>query len=323
MYNERGMVEGLLQHLVRKIDDKAELVGFEALTGGVSAKTTSFTIKRADQSIKKLILRQFSQDIVRIQPHVADKEFVLLDALYNAGVSVPRPYYYGANGDFSEVPHRSETSYIVIDYIDGKLCLSPPDIDGYIRALAAKLVTIHSVDLNLPQFENIHWPEGATVYEAWKKPSQPMDDSLQEPKIRKFFEWAPDYVSRDLCLIHGDLWPGNLICNEAGIAGIIDWEDSTIGDPLYDLAVMRLDILWAFGHEAMDRFTQYYADTTKLDLFLLPYWDLCAALRPMHKIKDWAEGYVTFGRPDITEDKMRKAHAFFVDQAFKELDSRS
>ena len=43
------------------------------------------------------------------------------------------------------------------------------------------------------------------------------------------------------------------------LVGVIDWEDAALGDPLADLANSRLEILWAFGDEAMERFTREYA----------------------------------------------------------------
>lgn len=39
------------------------------------------------------------------------------------------------------------------------------------------------------------------------------------------------------------------------LAAVIDWEDAQLGDPLADVANARLEILWAFGIEAMLRFS--------------------------------------------------------------------
>jgi hypothetical protein len=51
----------------------------------------------------------------------------------------------------------------------------------------------------------------------------------------------------------------------------------------------------------------------------LPYWDLFAALRPIHGIGDWAAGWSALGREDLTEEAMRDAHRRFVAQAFEKL----
>lgn len=37
-------------------------------------------------------------------------------------------------------------------------------------------------------------------------------------------------------LVHGDLGPAHILCDDGGVAGVIDWSDSRLGDPAIDLA---------------------------------------------------------------------------------------
>ncbi|MGH2481418.1 MAG: phosphotransferase family protein, partial [Ktedonobacteraceae bacterium] len=113
-------------------------------------------------------------------------------------------------------------------------------------------------------------------------------------------------------LLHGDFWPGNIVWNDGQLVAVIDWEDAASGDPLADVANGRLEILWAFGIDAMQSFTQQYQSMTTLDFTDLPYWDLCAALRPASKISEW-------GVDDTTEKTMRERHKWFVARAFEKL----
>jgi aminoglycoside phosphotransferase (APT) family kinase protein len=110
----------------------------------------------------------------------------------------------------------------------------------------------------------------------------------------------------------GDFWPGNLLWKDGQLVAVIDWEDAKLGDPLADVANSRLEILWAFGIDAMQSFTHQYQSMTTIDFTNLPYWDLCAALRPASKIAEWAAG-------DITEKTMREGHRWFITQAFEKL----
>ncbi|MBE0338234.1 hypothetical protein [Paenibacillus sp. 23TSA30-6] len=51
--------------------------------------------------------------------------------------------------------------------------------------------------------------------------------------------------------------------------------------PLADLANGRLEMLWAFGIDAMNDFTREYKTVMPaVDFTNLPYWDFYAALRP-------------------------------------------
>jgi len=89
-------------------------------------------------------------------------------------------------------------------------------------------------------------------------------------------------------LLHGDLWPGNVLWRDARIAAIVDWEDAAIGDPLRDLAVARLELLWAYGREEMDEFTeQYRGACPSLDFAALPERDLEAAERLAPQLPSW------------------------------------
>lgn len=124
-------------------------------------------------------------------------------------------------------------------------------------------------------------------------------------------------------LLHGDFWPGNVLWRDGRIVAVIDWEEAKLGDPLSDVAISRLDILWAYGIDAMHAFTDRYRAMTTVDFWNLPYWDLWAALRPVGNIAAWAEAWQALGRPDITAESMRAGHRAFVSQAFETLGARS
>src|SRR5205085_10683338 len=96
------------------------------------------------------------------------------------------------------------------------------------------------------------------------------------------------------------------------LVGIIDWEDAALGDPLADVANSRLEILCAFGIEAIQSFTHHSQSLTTVDFTNLPSWDLCAALRPISQIAQW-------GLDETTEKLMRERHRWFVAKAFEKL----
>jgi aminoglycoside phosphotransferase (APT) family kinase protein len=110
-------------------------------------------------------------------------------------------------------------------------------------------------------------------------------------------------------LLHGDFWPGNILWKDDRLVAVIDWEDAAIGDPLSDVANSRLEILWAFGIDAMNDFTRRYASIrTDVDFTDLPYWDLCAGLRLSSRIAGW-------GVDDTTDKTMRERYKWFANQA--------
>ena len=128
---------------------------------------------------------------------------------------------------------------------------------------------------------------------------------------------GPKSRSNEPVLVHGDFWPGNLLWRDGAIAGVIDWEDALVGDPLADLAICRLDLLWILGIEAMREFTERYQAEMALDLADLPYWDLRCSLRLVEVLEECAAGYPGLGRPDVTAESMRANHALFLEQALR------
>ena len=106
------------------------------------------------------------------------------------------------------------------------------------------------------------------------------------------------------------------------LVAVIDWEDAERGDPLIDLAKSRSEIVWIFGIEAMNAFTNHYQSCIATDKTNLPYWDLCAALRFRRlnsNFANLASFFASFGRRDITEQAIQANYDHFVTQAFEKL----
>ncbi|MSP13031.1 MAG: aminoglycoside phosphotransferase family protein [Chloroflexi bacterium] len=148
--------------------------------------------------------------------------------------------------------------------------------------------------------------------------------SLDEERIRDTLVSAWQLPQRNASvLLHGDFWPGNILWQGDKLVAVIDWEDASLEDPLTDLAISRLDILWIFGIDAMNSFTYHYKSMMAIGYTNLPYWDLCAALRLVRlagaNLAAWAAFFPPFGRHDITEQTIREHYRFFISQAFEEL----
>ncbi|GAA4483083.1 hypothetical protein GCM10023171_14060 [Microbacterium panaciterrae] len=56
--------------------------------------------------------------------------------------------------------------------------------------------------------------------------------------------------------LHGDLHPGNLIVHDGGLAAIVDFGDTTAGDPAYDLGAAWI----VFDEAGRDAFRAVLAD---------------------------------------------------------------
>lgn len=293
--------EEALGQLVQRIDPQWSLRHAWNLTGGVSAQVTALEVERADGQTHRLIVRRHGSVDLEHNPHIARDEFTLLEIARSHGLAVPKAY------EFDESCELLPSPFIVIDYIEGDTEYSPADVAGYLLQMAAHLARIHSVKDSL---ELTFLPGQARGF--GERPAL-LDQSMHEGRIRDALESAwPLAQTNEPVLLHGDFWPGNILWRAGEIVAIIDWEDAGTGDPLVDLGNSRLEILWAFGADAMREFTERYTSMTAIDVTNLPYWDLCAALRPCSRISSW-------GLDDGTEKQMRTQHQVFVTQALQVL----
>jgi aminoglycoside phosphotransferase (APT) family kinase protein len=292
--------------IVQKIEPQSKLIRIWELKGGVSAQVTMLEIKRPDGCTKKMIVRKHGAVDLEHNSHIAADEFKLLQLLHSAGLAVPKPYYLDQSGVIFATP------YVVIEYIEGEPIYGPKNVTDFIPQFARQLSTIHRVDCSNLDVSFLPQQEKRVAEKLGKRPAK-VDESLVEERIRDVLETVwPLRQGNRIVLLQGDFWPGNTLWRYGQLVGVIDWEDAALGDPLADVANSRLEILWAFGIDAMQSFTDHYRSMTTIDFANLPYWDLCAALRPISQIAGW-------GLDDITERTMREKHRWFVAQAFMDI----
>lgn len=276
------------------------------LQGGVSAQVIAFELERAGGQTEKMIVRRHGPADLKSNPQIAADEFRLLQLLQQAGLAVPKPYYLDQSGEIFSTP------YIVVEYIEGTSEFAPSDLPDFILQFAVYLSRIHSVDDSMLDLSFLPQQEKICTKKLRERPAI-VDESLDEGHIRDVLEAVWPLPQRNKAvLLHGDFWPGNLLWRDGQLVGVIDWEDARLGDPLADVANSRMELLWAFGSEAMQSFTRQYQAMTNIDFALLPYWDLCAALRPAGRIGEWAGD-------EQKEKTMRERHRWFITRAFDKL----
>ena len=292
------------EQVIQKITPQSTLLRAWELKGGVSAQVTALEIEQPDRQTKRMIVRRHGAVDLENNPQIAADEFKLLHMLHSAGLTTPAPYYVDQSGDIFPTP------YIVIEYIEGapEFALAPE----YIQQLATQLARIHALDCS--KLDAAFLPQQAQRFseKVGKRPTK-LDESLDEGRIRDALEAiGPVSQHNPSVVLHGDYWPGNILWKNGQLVAVIDWEDAAVGDPLADVANTRLEILWAFGINAMNSFTQHYQLITSIDFTNLPIWDLFAALRPASKLSEWAAD-------DVSEQRMRARHRLFITQAFEKL----
>jgi aminoglycoside phosphotransferase (APT) family kinase protein len=279
------------------------------LRGGVSARSVVAEVELPDAAVRRVVVRRPGWPTREETLRVVSAEHALLGRCRALGILAPEPLHLDA-----------EAAALVLDYVEGAPAFAPADAGAMAGQMAEQLARIHRARLDglafLPRRDD-------TIARHLAQPPERLDASLDEAKLRGALaeRWPFERHNAD-ALLHGDFWPGNLLWRDERLVAVLDWEEAEVGDPLSDVSVTRLDLLWAFGEETMRDFTRRYREQTTLDWRNLAGWDLVTALRPMGQIEHWSAIYADppISRPDVTADTMRAGHRRFVAQALATLD---
>jgi aminoglycoside phosphotransferase (APT) family kinase protein len=107
---------------------------------------------------------------------------------------------------------------------------------------------LHRVDVNAVGLGDLGRPDGFVArrigrwLDQWQR-SEHRDHPLVEPLAQQLADAVPAHT--DSTLVHGDYRLGNMLittADEPRVAAVLDWEMSTLGDPLTDLA--HLLVYW-------------------------------------------------------------------------------
>jgi aminoglycoside phosphotransferase (APT) family kinase protein len=276
------------------------------LTGGVSADMTALEVQSPGGELRKLVVRRHGPKDLEGNPDIALDEYRLLHQLCMSDIPVPRPLHLDQLCETFDVPA------LVLEYVIGEPLFDPTNITETVWDLAELLVHIHSIHPGRSDLKFLR-SEQDRNNKRLQNPPDVLDATLQEKRIRTILEKAWPLPHRNpSMLLHGDFWPGNVLWQDQKIVAVIDWENMHSGDPMEDLSNTRLEILWAYGYDAMEAFTEHYKSMSGIDFSMMAYWDLLAALRPAGQMSNW-------GLEATKEQTMRNGHSIFVEQAIRAL----
>ncbi|MCB9599191.1 MAG: phosphotransferase [Polyangiales bacterium] len=175
--------------------------------------------------------------------HQVEREHRVMAAL--AGTDVPVPKVLGLCEDAEVIG----TAFFVMEMLQGRIfwnvqlpnVSSPEERSAIYDELARVLAAIHGADLEGVGLSDFG-PHGGYVtrqVERWSKQYVASKTSENAP-MEKLLAFLPAHVPADdaTTLTHGDFRLDNLVFHptEPRCLGVLDWELSTLGHPLADLA---------------------------------------------------------------------------------------
>jgi aminoglycoside phosphotransferase (APT) family kinase protein len=254
------------------------------LAGGASKEAWA-----VDADGERLLVRRAAVGVIHRHTLSLVDELAVLEAAYEAGVKVPRPYGYVADlaGREAFVMERLEGETI------GRRVVQRPELEAARAALplqlAEELAKVHAIPA-----ERVPFLTGAAI----ERMVEELDDVDEpHPAIELGLWWLREHrpPARPPVVSHGDYRIGNVVVDERGLVGLLDWEFAHLDDPARDLS-FGLVRAWRFGVDGkrlggigdVEPYLARYNELTGFDVRPeeLDYWELAGNVA-------WAIGCLT------------------------------
>ena len=187
--------------------------------------------------------------------HAIDREYRILKTLKSKSkIPVPLVYHYSQDTELIGSP------FYVMEFLEGRIISDPSlptvneaDTANYYKEIIDVLGALHSVDyksIGLADYGPScdYYPRQLkTLLRISKIQGSVKDDNGVEvgdlPYLNENMKWLFANLPQDeIAIVHGDYKNDNIVFHSRGskILGLLDWELSTIGHPLSDLANLLL-----------------------------------------------------------------------------------
>jgi aminoglycoside phosphotransferase (APT) family kinase protein len=192
--------------------------------------------------LRRYVLRRKPPGKLLPSAHAVDREYRVISALYAQGFPVAEPVLYCADEGIAG------TAFFLMSHVAGRVFWEPqmPAFDPAERAqvydaMNATLARLHGFAPEAIGLADYGRGENyvARQVERWSKQYRASQTQVIED-MERLTAWLPAHLppGQSPRLVHGDYRLDNIILapDEPKIAAVLDWELSTLGDPLADFS---------------------------------------------------------------------------------------
>ena len=195
---------------------------------------------------RKYVLRRKPFGVLLPTAHAVDREYRLITALET--VRFPVPHAYAICRD----PNVIGAMFYLMEAVEGTIhwdaalpTLTSDTRRKIYEAMISTLANLHLIDYTAIGLGDYGRPGNyfARQIERWTKQYR-ASETRRIDEAERLMEWLPKSIPEQTrtSIVHGDYRIDNLAVAGSGdrIAAVLDWELSTLGDPLADLSYLLM-----------------------------------------------------------------------------------
>ncbi|GAC1338739.1 MAG: phosphotransferase family protein [Beijerinckiaceae bacterium] len=208
---------------------------------------------RLDTPDRSYVLRRKPFGKLLPSAHAVDREYRVITALSGAAFPVARTY--GLCTDDSVIG----AAFYIMSMVEGRIFwdgtlpgIEPAERRAIYESEIRTLARLHAYDPNAIGLSDYGKPGNyfARQIDRWTKQYRASETQTIEP-MNRLIEWLPKTlpIQDRVSIVHGDYRIDNMIfdANAPRVAAVLDWELSTLGDPLADFTYVLMN--WSMPHE--------------------------------------------------------------------------
>ena len=267
-----------------------------------------------DLDRRRWVLRRPPLGELLASAHDVEREYRILSALEGTDVPTPRPLALTSD------PAVTDSPLVLMEYVDGIVVdtvevaetLAVEQRAAVGRGLIDALARVHAVDLDATGLTSLasHGPYAERQLKRWHRQWE-LSKTRELPAIDELADRlrAAIPLQSEVTLVHGDFHLRNLIVSakDGRVSAVLDWELSTLGEPLADLggllaywphpgeaAAVSLTVPAISGFPSRHELASAYSERTGRSIEALGFWYALA----LWKVAVIAEGVLRRAQDD-------------------------